>query len=47
MQFVACNVTKVELNSTSATVARNIARKRESCVRALSGAKSQILTSKG
>ena len=35
MQFVARNVAKVELNSTSATVTRNVARKVESCVPAL------------
>ena len=31
MQFVACNVSKVELHSTSATVACNIARKVALC----------------
>ena len=36
MQFVARNVAKVELGSTSATVAHNIARKVVLCVRALS-----------
>ena len=35
MQFVVHNVAKVELDSTSATVARNVARKVKLCVRAL------------
>ena len=33
MQFVAHNVAEVELGSTSATVARNIAKKVAPCVR--------------
>ena len=37
MQFLAHNVAKVELNSTSATFAHNVARKGVSCVRAFSG----------
>ena len=34
MQFVTRNVAKVELDSTSATVARNVGRKVAPCVRA-------------
>ena len=36
MQFVARNAVKVELDSTSATLARNVERRVASCVRALS-----------
>ena len=32
MQFVSCNIAKVELDSTSATVACNVTRKVELCV---------------
>ena len=35
MEFFACNIAKVELDSTSATVACNIARKVVPCVQAL------------
>ena len=35
MQFVMRNIAKVELDSTSATVARDVARKVTACVRAL------------
>ena len=43
MQFVAHNVAKeVELDSTSATIARNVTRKVAQCVRALSVTESHF-----
>ena len=44
MQFVACNVAKLELDSSSATIAHNVARKVHR-VRALRISTSAILTS--